>query len=47
MSTRNLPRGKGLPALKADLTAICEPTLWKMWEQDSGIALLFLIHYIY
>jgi hypothetical protein len=28
MSTRNLPEGKGRPALKADkLTAICEPTV--------------------
>jgi hypothetical protein len=25
MSTRNLPGGKGRPARKADLTAICEP----------------------
>jgi hypothetical protein len=25
MSTRNLPVGKGRPARKADLTAICEP----------------------
>jgi hypothetical protein len=25
MSTRNLPLGKGRPALKADNTAICEP----------------------
>jgi hypothetical protein len=26
MSTRNLPRGKGLPARKADnIVAICEP----------------------
>jgi hypothetical protein len=25
MSTKNLPRGKGRPARKADLTAICEP----------------------
>jgi hypothetical protein len=28
LSTRNLPRGKGQPVLKADvLTAICEPTV--------------------
>jgi hypothetical protein len=28
MSTRDLPRGKGRPARKAEnLTAICEPTL--------------------
>jgi hypothetical protein len=33
MSTRNLPGGKGRPALKADnLTTICEPIVWKMWE---------------
>jgi hypothetical protein len=34
MITRNLPGGKGRPALKADnLTAICEPDcLEKMWE---------------
>jgi hypothetical protein len=33
MSTRNLPGGKGRPARKTDnLTAICEPIVWKMWE---------------
>jgi hypothetical protein len=33
MSTRNLPEGKGWPAHKADnLTALCEPIFWKMWE---------------
>jgi hypothetical protein len=33
MSTRNLPGGKGRPAREADnLTAICEPILYKMWE---------------
>jgi hypothetical protein len=33
MSTRNLPGGKGRPARKADnLTAICESTVYKMWE---------------
>jgi hypothetical protein len=31
MSTRNLPGGKERPARKADnLTAICEPIVWKM-----------------
>jgi hypothetical protein len=31
MSIRNLPGGKGRPARKADnLTAICEPTVYKM-----------------
>jgi hypothetical protein len=28
MSTRDLPRGKGRPARKVDLTAVCVP----MWE---------------
>jgi hypothetical protein len=33
MSTRNVPGDKGRLARKADnLTAICEPTVWKMWE---------------
>jgi hypothetical protein len=33
MSTRNLPGGKGRPVRKADnLTANCEPTVYKMWE---------------
>jgi hypothetical protein len=33
MSTRNLPGGKGWLARNADnLTAICEPIVWKMWE---------------
>jgi hypothetical protein len=33
MSTRNLPGFKGRPARKADnLTAICEPVVYKMWE---------------
>jgi hypothetical protein len=33
MSTRNLPGGKGRSASKADnLTTICEPTVYKMWE---------------
>jgi hypothetical protein len=33
MSTRNLPGDKGRPARKSDnLTAICEPTVQKMWE---------------
>jgi hypothetical protein len=33
MSTRNLPASKGLPARKADnLTAICEPSVQKMWK---------------
>jgi hypothetical protein len=33
MSTRNLPGGKGRPVRGADnLTAICEPIVYKMWE---------------
>jgi hypothetical protein len=32
MSTRNIPGGKGRPARKADLTEICEPLVYKMWE---------------
>jgi hypothetical protein len=29
MSTTNIPGANGRPALKADFTAICEPTVWK------------------
>jgi hypothetical protein len=33
MSTRNLPGGKGWPEHNADnLTSICEPIVYKMWE---------------
>jgi hypothetical protein len=33
ISTKNLLGGKGWPARKADnLTAICEPIVYKMWE---------------
>jgi hypothetical protein len=33
MSTRNLPGGRESLALKADnLTAICEPTVYIMWD---------------
>jgi hypothetical protein len=33
MRIRNLPGGKGWPAREADnLTAICEPTVWKIWD---------------
>jgi hypothetical protein len=33
ISTRNLPGGKGRQSRKADnLTGICEPIVWKMWE---------------
>jgi hypothetical protein len=33
MSTRNLPGGEGRPARKADdLTAICQPIAYIMWE---------------
>jgi hypothetical protein len=32
MSTRELPGGNGCPARKAgNLTAICEPIIYKMW----------------
>jgi hypothetical protein len=40
MSTRNIPGGEGRPARKADiLTAICEPTVYKMWEPQHLTAL--------
>jgi hypothetical protein len=33
MSTRNIPGGEGRPSRKADnLTTICEPIVYKMWE---------------
>jgi hypothetical protein len=32
MSTRNFPGGKGRPARKDDLTAICEPIVENTWE---------------
>jgi hypothetical protein len=32
ISTCNLPGGNGWPARKADLTAICEPTVYNMWR---------------
>jgi hypothetical protein len=32
MGTRNLSGGKERSARKADLTAICEPIIWKKWE---------------
>jgi hypothetical protein len=35
MSTRNIPGGEVRPARKADnLTAICEPIVYKMWEHQ-------------
>jgi hypothetical protein len=38
MSTRNLPGCKGRPVRKADnLTAICEPTVEKMWEPPQPV----------
>jgi hypothetical protein len=40
LSTRNYPGGKGRPMLKADnLTAICEPIVYKMWEPRRLTAL--------
>jgi hypothetical protein len=36
MSTRNLPEGKGRPACKADLTAICKPRrLTDLWTSTA------------
>jgi hypothetical protein len=41
MSTRNLPGGKVRPAREADnLTAICEPIVYKMWEPRRLTTLL-------
>jgi hypothetical protein len=39
MSTRNIPGGEGRPAPKADITAICEPIVYKMWEPQHLTAL--------
>jgi hypothetical protein len=39
MSTRNIPGGEGRPARKADLTAICAPIVYKMWEPQHLTAL--------
>jgi hypothetical protein len=40
MSTRNIPGGEGRPAHKADnLTAMCEPIVYKMWEPQHLTAL--------
>jgi hypothetical protein len=40
MSTRIIPGGEGRPACKADnLTAICELTVYKMWEPQHLTAL--------
>jgi hypothetical protein len=40
MSTRNIPVGEGRPARKADnLTAICEPIAYKVWEPQHLTAL--------
>jgi hypothetical protein len=45
MSVRDLPGDKGRPARKAyNLTAICEPIVYKMWEPrrlTTGITLPF------
>jgi hypothetical protein len=41
MSTRSLPGGKGRPARKADnLTAVYEPSVYKMWEPRRLTTLL-------
>jgi hypothetical protein len=40
MSTRNIPGGEGRRARKADnLTTICEPIVYKMWEPRRLTAL--------
>jgi hypothetical protein len=40
MSTTNIPGGEVRPAPKADnLTAICEPIVYKMWEPQHLTAL--------
>jgi hypothetical protein len=39
MSTRNIPGSEGRPARKADVTAICEPIVYKMWEPQHLTAL--------
>jgi hypothetical protein len=40
MSTTNIYGGEGRPARKADnLTAICEPIVYKMWEPQHLTAL--------
>jgi hypothetical protein len=40
MSTRNISGGEGRPARKADtLTAICEPSVYNMWEAQHVTAL--------
>jgi hypothetical protein len=36
MSTRIFPEGKGRPARKDDLTAICEPIVWKNVEVSAS-----------
>jgi hypothetical protein len=41
MSTRNVPGVKGRPARKADnLSALCEPTVQKMWQPRRLTTLL-------
>jgi hypothetical protein len=40
MSTANLPGGRRQPARKADnLTAICEPIVYKMWQPERPTTL--------
>jgi hypothetical protein len=40
MSTRNILGGKGRPARKADnLTAICEPIVWILWDPQRPTTL--------
>jgi hypothetical protein len=41
MSTRNIPGGEGRPAREADnLTPICEPIVYNMWEPQHLTTLL-------
>jgi hypothetical protein len=48
MSTRNLPEGKGRPALKADnLTAICEPIVWKMSEPRQAFTACYMDNFTF
>jgi hypothetical protein len=40
MCTRNLPGGKGRPVPEAvNLTAVCEPIVWKMWVPRRFVTL--------
>jgi hypothetical protein len=49
MSTRNIPEGKERPAPYAadKLTAVCEPTVYKMWESRPVDLHSLLYGYVY